>query len=146
MHRTSRHLTSTNPSVQFTGAPGSGVAAVSALLADPSGFVYVDSNGNGRRETDEVGIANVLITLSGLTNTGVTVNLETRTDNYGFYQFDFLAPGVYSVFETQPAGYLDGAESVGNLGARSWRMASQTSYSDAAILGSTTTLANGRDC
>ena len=58
----------------------------------------------------------MLITLSGLTNTGVTVNLETRTDNYGFYQFDFLAPGVYSVFETQPAGYLDGAESVGNLG------------------------------
>ena len=39
----------------------------------------------------------------------------TMTDAAGRYQFSDLKPGVYSVAQVQPAGYLDGADSVGRV-------------------------------
>ncbi len=56
---------------------------------------------------------------------GVTVHLRdaqgqlldtTTTDSDGRYQFDGLAPGVYSVEEIQPDGYFDGGDHVGTAG------------------------------
>ncbi|MEZ6117032.1 MAG: carboxypeptidase-like regulatory domain-containing protein [Pirellulaceae bacterium] len=44
------------------------------------------------------------------------IRYETYTDSNGFYQFAFLPPGVYSLFETQPESYDDGQESLGSLG------------------------------
>src|SRR5262249_7911095 len=84
-------LASTPP---ITRPPGSGVAYVNPA-ADPSGYVYVDRNGNGRRDVGERGIAGVLIVLTGRTTTGAVVHLETYTDAWGFYEFADLRPGVY---------------------------------------------------
>lgn len=60
------------------------------------GHVFVDVNENGVRNTGEEGIPNVFISVSS----GDT----TRTNANGHYRFN-LAPGVYSVTETLPAGY-----------------------------------------
>ena len=38
------------------------------------------------------------------------------TDGAGNYRFSALRPGTYALTETQPAGYLDGADTLGSLG------------------------------
>jgi hypothetical protein len=97
------------------GPAGSGIAFVNPV-ADPSGYVYVDANANGRRDYGEVGIAGVLIELRGVSRDGRVVNLYQVTNARGFYQFDNLPAGVYSLIQTQPAGYRDGQETLGSLG------------------------------
>lgn len=122
-------LSSSRPWMDFTGQPGGAVAAVSVPLADPAGYVYVDRNQNGLRDSGEEGIAGVTVRLEGQTNTGHAISGEVTTDRFGFYQFAFLPPGTYSLFETQPDGYLDGAEQVGTLGGR----AGQDQFTDIVL-------------
>ncbi len=56
-----------------------------------SGTVFNDLNGNGERETDDVGIEDVIVSLSR--NEGDTMTLST--DESGYYSFDGLAEGEY---------------------------------------------------
>jgi uncharacterized repeat protein (TIGR01451 family) len=86
-----------------------------------SGFVYVDSNDNGVKDTGESGIPGVTVKLSGTTAGGASVNLSTTTAADGSYSFTNLQAsnaGGYIVTEVQPTGYLDGKTSVatGNPG------------------------------
>jgi len=86
-----------------------------------SGRVYTDNNNDGVVQTAETGIANVTITLSGTTNTGVDVctivpSCTVTTNVDGNYSFDNLPAGTYTLTQTQPAGYADGRETAGNLG------------------------------
>jgi hypothetical protein len=55
-------------------------------------------------------IANVTVTL---TNTVTGAVRTTTTDETGNYSFANVAPGTYTVKETQPANYVDGADSLG---------------------------------
>ncbi|MCS7045618.1 MAG: carboxypeptidase regulatory-like domain-containing protein, partial [Gemmataceae bacterium] len=111
-----RFLNTSNGQVSV-GPAGSGVANVKPIAsADPSGYVYVDINGNGVRDPGEPGISGVLITLIGTTITRQKVRLTKLTDANGFYQFDELLPGTYSIIQTQPSGYRDGRLSLGTLG------------------------------
>jgi len=82
--------------------------------AELCGWVYVDMNNNGVKETGEVGIAGVtLILLDANGNaTGVTV----VTGNDGHYCFEGLRPGTYGVAELQPPGYIDGLDTPGTAG------------------------------
>ncbi len=84
-----------------------------------SGYVFVDANLNGTRDSGEAGIANVQIVLEGTTYLGSSVNLTTATAASGFYQFQNLLPGTYEIRETQPGNYLDGADRVGSQGGSS---------------------------
>ncbi len=77
-----------------------------------SGFAFVDLNRNGVRDTDEPGIADVAMFLSGTVN-GQAVNLQTTTAADGSYSFADLAPGTYVITQTQPRNFDDGAESAG---------------------------------
>lgn len=81
-----------------------------------SGLVYVDSNGNGLHDNGEPGIAGVTVTA---TNTGTGVAITQTTDASGAYVFADLPAGTYTLAETQPAGYADGAEQIGSLGGTS---------------------------
>jgi hypothetical protein len=85
-------------------------------LGSLSGSVYFDASGDGVRSSDEAGIAGVYITLSGIDDQGHTVFLTTVTDDFGNYRFLNLRPGTYSITESQPNEYLDGAETLGSLG------------------------------
>lgn len=86
------------------------------LPARVAGTVYFDVNANGFLDVGEVGIPNVTITLTGTTDTGALTPQSTITDAAGFYQFIGLRPGTYTITESQPPAYKDGAETLGTLG------------------------------
>ncbi|QEG31300.1 Serine-aspartate repeat-containing protein D precursor [Gemmata obscuriglobus] len=92
---------------------------VPALLVPSSlsGFVYVDADCDGRFDAGEQPIADVTVTLSGTeAETGLAVNATTKTGSDGKYTFADLNPGTYTVRETQPSGYADGADTQGTPG------------------------------
>ena len=106
-------------SFTYTVQDGNGqedTATVSITVTDSggaslSGFVYIDANGDGERGVDEVGVPGVLITLSGTSDAGESVNRTAITLNNGSYLFDGLPPGTYELTETQPQALMDGSES-----------------------------------
>jgi len=88
-----------------------------------AGWVFLDLNGNGIRETNETsGIKGVLITL--VPSTGQP--RVTVTSSTGWYQFVRLPLGRYTVNQTQPPTHVStSADSVVvNLGPQSQRMVS----------------------
>src|SRR5262249_31361340 len=76
-----------------------------------SGFVYLDNNQNGVRDAADAAPQGVTVTLQG---NGLTT--PATTDGNGAYSFTNLAPGTYTVTETQPAGLDQGTNNIGNLG------------------------------
>ena len=73
-----------------------------------SGFVYLDRNTDGVRDSDEMGVPGSLITLSGTENGGNIVNRTALTTDTGFYSFEALKTGTYVLTQTQPAATVDG--------------------------------------
>ena len=67
-------------------------------------------------DQDDIGIADVTLTLTGTDVNGDPVSLSTTTDADGNYLFGDLLPGTYTVTETHPSGYLDGHEEAGSTG------------------------------
>src|SRR5262249_47090828 len=59
---------------------------------------------------------NTQIRLTGTNDLGQATNQTTTTNPSGFYIFSGLRPGTYSLQETQPAGYLDGKDTIGTPG------------------------------
>lgn len=86
------------------------------LPAQIGGFVYLDANGNGVKDPGEPPIPGTAITLSGSDLFGNPVTQSAQTAADGSYVFTGLRAGNYTISETQPAGYLQGQNSVGNLG------------------------------
>jgi serine-aspartate repeat-containing protein C/D/E len=78
-----------------------------------SGHVYHDRDNDGNREAGEEAIAGVTVILLDFNNQEVA---RTKTNSAGFYEFKDLAPGVYSLVELQPVGWLDGKDTPGNRG------------------------------
>lgn len=71
-----------------------------------SGFAYIDADRSGLRETGEVGVPGVQITLTGA---GLTRTILTDTN--GAYSFTELPSGTYQIVERQPTALLDREES-----------------------------------
>ncbi len=97
---------------------GANDTATAATTIDPktssiAGTVYLDANNNGIQDSGELGIAGVVLTLSGTDSLSNTVNATATTDANGDYLFANLAQGTYDVAETQPPGYRDGMETAG---------------------------------
>ena len=72
------------------------------------GSAFVDSNGNGTKDSDETTIfANTALQLLGTTATGGTLNVTTVTSSTGAYQFSRLpmSSGSYLLVITPPSGY-----------------------------------------
>ncbi|MGL4944262.1 MAG: SdrD B-like domain-containing protein [Thermoguttaceae bacterium] len=89
------------------------------LQGSISGYVFVDPNGNGHKDTGENGIAGVNVTLYVLKEDGTYAKTTktATTDADGFYKFTELCPfKTYAVFETQPDAYDDDADYVGTIG------------------------------
>jgi uncharacterized repeat protein (TIGR01451 family) len=102
----------------FSGGAKGNIGTVAPWLSSLSGNVYLDSNNNGLFESGagETGIPNATVTLTGTNVDGVAVNASVQTDANGAYSFTNLRPGTYSIGETQPAGYLDGLDTIGTPG------------------------------
>jgi hypothetical protein len=69
-----------------------------------SGQKFVDTNGNGVKNTGEPGLANVQIHLFGTDGLGNAVHLHATTDANGNYSIS-APPGSYTACETVPTGY-----------------------------------------
>ena len=65
--------------------------------------VWLDTNGNGRQDAGEAGVAQVTVRLL---NAAGTVVATTTTDANGNYLFNNLVPGTYSVQFVAPTGYI----------------------------------------
>jgi protocatechuate 3,4-dioxygenase beta subunit len=83
-----------------------------------SGYVHSDINGcwTPQQNQNDPPVANVTVQLL---NAQGTVIGTTKTDSNGFYQFQNLPPGTYSVQELLPAGWFAGASHVGSSGGTS---------------------------
>jgi hypothetical protein len=81
-----------------------------------SGTVFADFNDDGQVDFGEKGISGVQISLTGKDDLGNAVNLSQTTDSDGSYGFLNLRPGNYYLTETQPAGWLQGIDTVGTAG------------------------------
>jgi serine-aspartate repeat-containing protein C/D/E len=80
-----------------------------------SGNVYHDRSNDGTFDRDtEQGIGGVELKL--LDENGADTGMRATTDAGGFYKFNNLAAGTYSVMEVHPSGWLDGIDTPGNLG------------------------------
>ncbi len=77
-----------------------------------SGFVYVDGDADGTRDTTESGIPGVVIELSGNATGGTAVTLSELTDDTGKYTFAELDAGTYTITQRQPPAHLDGQDSI----------------------------------
>jgi uncharacterized repeat protein (TIGR01451 family) len=89
-----------------------------------SGFVYVDANNNGTKESGEAGIPGVTVKLTGNSANGTAVSQSVVTGADGSFAFTGLAASDtngYALTEIQPAGYTDGKTTVagGNPGSAS---------------------------
>jgi uncharacterized repeat protein (TIGR01451 family) len=88
---------------------------VQAVPGSIDGFVYNDKNNNGVKESAEKPLANVVIALTGRDLSGTVISRSTTTDANGYYKFDGLIPGTYTVLQpTQPNKYKDGIDTLGN--------------------------------
>lgn len=79
-----------------------------------SGYVYEDMNTDGRRNPGESGISGVTLRL--LNADGSETGQTTVTDAAGYFEFDNLRPGTYTIVEEQPEGYFDGTDATGTAG------------------------------
>jgi protocatechuate 3,4-dioxygenase beta subunit len=75
-----------------------------------SGKVFNDINGDGVQGTDEPGIAGVSVAL--IDSAGIAAGPPVGTDGSGAFAFSGLAPGNYTVKETDPAGYVSTTDNV----------------------------------
>ncbi|QDU25163.1 Serine-aspartate repeat-containing protein D precursor [Anatilimnocola aggregata] len=77
------------------------------------GYVHEDPIRNCIFDPGEKPISGVKITLYDVSN---NVLATTYTDQNGYYKFDKLPPGTYTVRQTQPAGYFHGGQEIGSHG------------------------------
>lgn len=78
-----------------------------------SGFVYGDNNNDGVRQGGEIGISGVTVRLYRSSDNALIAT--TTTNGSGSYSFTGLNPDTYYVEETQPAGFFDGRDTVGQI-------------------------------
>jgi SdrD B-like domain/Secretion system C-terminal sorting domain len=95
------------------GENNSSVDAGVYKLASLGNFVFLDVNRDGKQDTNEPGVPNITVMLTGTTSDGTPVSLVTATDNNGIYKFINLQPGTYSVKFTLPTNYQFSAQDQG---------------------------------
>jgi plastocyanin/regulation of enolase protein 1 (concanavalin A-like superfamily) len=81
-----------------TDTPVPTVVPTSVPVFTISGTVYVDSNGNGAKDTGEPGFSGATVALSG--------NGNSTTNASGTYTFSNITAGSYPVTLTLPSGYV----------------------------------------
>jgi hypothetical protein len=95
---------------QLGGCDIGAVEVATSTVAVLSGYVYGDRGADGVRGPGEPGINGAEVRV-----TGGAVDQIAETAPDGFWAF-LLPAGVYTLTETQPAGYQDGIDTLGSAG------------------------------
>ncbi|MDB5318651.1 MAG: Cna B-type [Phycisphaerales bacterium] len=103
--------TTLNPAavVMASGAARTGVVFGNqpASVRQVNGVKFLDANGDGIRQTGETGIGGVTLFLDANGNNKLDAGeLKTITDAAGGYAFTNVLPGIYSVRELVPDGWV----------------------------------------
>ena len=98
-----------------------------------SGFVWEDFNNDGEINFDEFAIEGATVTLTGTDDLGNAVTATTTTDSDGLYAFTDLRAGTYTVTETQPAGYDDGMDILGEINGTPVGVAGNDVFTEIAL-------------
>jgi hypothetical protein len=77
-----------------------------------SGYTINDINGNGKWDTDEKGLQGWTIRLAGTSKEGTHIRKEIFTDATGFYKFQNIPAGRYTVKERFKAGFVSTSSSI----------------------------------
>jgi len=85
-------------------------------LGSIAGYVYHDVNRNGVYNPGDRMIPGVVLTLSGFDSQGNAISRTTTTGSNGWFAFNRLPAGNYTITQTQPAGYLQGMNAAGTAG------------------------------
>ncbi len=107
----SANETDTDPSNDFDDEDTL-ILATSTL----AGVTFVDTNRNGVTDSGEFLLPGVLITLTGIDDTGASILRTLTTASNGQYYFDRLRPGTYQVRQTQPTLFVDSRDYIGSEG------------------------------
>lgn len=83
--------------------------------AEIVGMVWEDFNHDGDVNFGERAIEGVTVELTGVDSRGNPVSAVTQTGAQGIYMFFDLPAGVYTLTETQPAGFEDGSDTLGTV-------------------------------
>lgn len=92
-----------------------GLAAAPAGAGAIGGAVYFDANGNGQRDFGEAGVAGAAVTVRDAATQGGVYQQSIVTTADGFFYFDGLDAGDYTVSETDVAGYVSTTAGVLNV-------------------------------
>jgi hypothetical protein len=79
------------------------------------GLVWEDFNDDGQVNFGEKAIAGVTVELTGTDDRGNAVSVSTLSDSDGIYSVGLLRPGIYSVRQVQPDGFVDGRDALGTV-------------------------------
>jgi hypothetical protein len=77
-----------------------------------SGYSINDINGNGRWDTGEKGLQGWTIRLTGTSKEGAYIKKEMLTDTAGFYKFQNIPAGRYTISEGLKAGFVPTGSSI----------------------------------
>lgn len=78
-------------------------------------LVWEDFNNDGEVNFGELAIEEALLALTGTDDRGNAVDRVMETDAQGIAEFLDLRPGNYTLRQIQPAGYIDGRDSLGTV-------------------------------
>lgn len=85
-------------------------------LASISGMVFEDTNGNGVLDEDERGVGVAKVTLTGVTQEGNSIVTTAYTDVHGYFGFNQVQPGHYTLEVADAQGMIDIVSIVGSGG------------------------------
>jgi hypothetical protein len=118
------------------GTIGSGYNFAEIQPSRIQGLVWEDFNDDGEVNYSEKAIEGVEVHLTGIDDRGQAVDLIMTTDSQGIFEFTDLRPGIYALAEVQPAGFLDGQDSLGTVnGLLSGSAAVNDQFSGIALPG-----------
>ncbi|QDV70441.1 Serine-aspartate repeat-containing protein D precursor [Rosistilla carotiformis] len=108
------HLVTVHPDGSVTSPTGFDfLNAEIEGLSSVAGYVYTDNDRDGLVDADEIGLPGVMIRL--ISNTPGVATQTTLTGPDGWYNFENVTPGTYSIEEIQPSRFGDASISLGQV-------------------------------
>ena len=96
----------TSVAVDITSGKATAVSFANAVFGVIQGYKFYDKDMDGVWDEDEPGLAGWTIVLEGTTDEGVYVYRTDATDGTGYYLFEDVQPGTYTITEIIPGNWM----------------------------------------